>query len=194
VNSKNTGWHIHDEQDRKWDGEGTFAGSRGNDGVAAERNAGVPPDMRLEFRIGINLGDIIHDERDIFGNGVNVAARLEALAEPGGICISRSVRDPVQDTLRFTFEDIGEQTLKNISVPVHAYRVRFGGADPRQRAVAPFRPRRHHHPFASLAVGLGVVCAAAIVALLAWPWHPPRPIAPQPLADARRARARLVEH
>src|SRR5215831_13769311 len=101
-----------------------------------ERNAGVPLDKRIEYRIGINLGDIIHDERDIFGDGVNVAARLEALAEPGGICISRGVRDPVQDKLRFTFEDIGEQTLKNISVPVHAYRVRFGGADPEERAVA----------------------------------------------------------
>jgi TolB-like protein/class 3 adenylate cyclase/Tfp pilus assembly protein PilF len=145
-----------------------------------ERNAGVSPDKRIEFRIGINLGDIIHDERDIFGDGVNVAARLEALAEPGGICISRSVRDPVQDKLRFTFEDIGEQTLKNISVPVHAYRVRFGGADPQERAVAPFRPRRPRHLFAGLAVGLGAVGAAAIVALYAWPWHPPRPIAPPP--------------
>ena len=59
----------------------------------AERNAGVPQKRRIEFRVGINLGDIIHDEKDIFGDGVNVAARLEGLAEPGGICISRSVRD-----------------------------------------------------------------------------------------------------
>src|SRR5580693_1063903 len=67
----------------------------------AERNAGTPPEMRIEFRIGINLGDVIVEEHDIFGDGVNVAARLEALAQPGGICVSRVVRDQ----LDFTFED-----------------------------------------------------------------------------------------
>src|SRR6202048_3477394 len=89
----------------------------------AERNAGVPQKKRIEFRVGINLGDVIHDDKDIFGDGVNIAARLEGLAEPGGICISRSVRDPVHDKLGFTFEDMGEQPLKNISLPIHAYRV-----------------------------------------------------------------------
>src|SRR5437868_10093988 len=108
----------------------------------AERNAGVPTDKRIEFRIGINLGDIIRDEKDIFGDGVNVAARLEGLAEPGGICISRSVRDPVRDKLGFTFEDMGEQALKNIALPIHSYRVRFEGADPPERAAALVRPSR----------------------------------------------------
>src|SRR5690348_6153139 len=78
----------------------------------AERNAGVQSERRIEFRIGINLGDVIHDDKDIFGDGVNIAARLEGLAEPGGICVSQGVRDPVRDRLGFMFEDIGEQTLK----------------------------------------------------------------------------------
>jgi TolB-like protein/class 3 adenylate cyclase/tetratricopeptide (TPR) repeat protein len=87
----------------------------------AERNAGTPPEKRIEFRIGINLGDVIAEEHDIFGDGVNVAARLEALAEPGGICVSRVVRDQVRDRLDFAFEDMGEQQVKNISRPVRVY-------------------------------------------------------------------------
>jgi adenylate cyclase len=89
----------------------------------AERNADVPPDRRLELRMGINLGDIIKDGRDIYGDGVNVAARLEALAEPGGICVSRVVRDQVRDKLDFAFEDMGEQQVKNIARPVRVYRI-----------------------------------------------------------------------
>ncbi len=88
-----------------------------------ERNAGLPDNKRLQFRIGINLGDVIVEDGDIFGNGVNVAARLEALAEPGGICISRSVRDQVRDRVSFAFEDLGEQQVKNIARPLHVYRV-----------------------------------------------------------------------
>src|SRR5215472_13179157 len=80
-----------------------------------ERNADVPPDRRIEFRMGINLGDIIRDGRDIYGDGVNIAARLEALAEPGGISVSRVVRDQVLDKLAFSFEDMGEQCVKNIA-------------------------------------------------------------------------------
>jgi adenylate cyclase len=89
----------------------------------AERNADVPSDRRIEFRLGINVGDIIIDDSDIFGDGVNVAARLEALAEPGGICVSRMVRDQVRDKLEIAFEDMGEQQVKNIAQPVRAYRV-----------------------------------------------------------------------
>jgi TolB-like protein/class 3 adenylate cyclase/Tfp pilus assembly protein PilF len=89
----------------------------------AERNVDVPPDRRIELRMGINLGDIIKDGRDIYGDGVNVAARLEALAEPGGICVSRVVRDQVRDKLAFSFEDLGEQQLKNIARPVHIYSI-----------------------------------------------------------------------
>jgi adenylate cyclase len=89
----------------------------------AERNVAVPAGQRIEFRVGINLGDIIIDEGDIYGDGVNIAARLEALAEPGGICVSRVVRDQVRDKLDFAFEDRGDQQVKNIARPVRIYRV-----------------------------------------------------------------------
>jgi adenylate cyclase len=92
----------------------------------AERNVGVPEEQRIQFRIGINLGDIIKDGRDIYGDGVNVAARLEALAEPGGICVNRVVRDQVRDKLDFAFEDAGEQRVKNIARPLRVYHVRPG--------------------------------------------------------------------
>src|SRR5712671_5271725 len=87
----------------------------------AERNAGVPDARRIQFRMGINLGDIIKDGRDIYGDGVNVAARLEALAETGGICVSRVVRDQIRDKLPYAFEDMGEQSVKNIARPVRTY-------------------------------------------------------------------------
>src|ERR1700726_2341274 len=87
-------------------------------GGMAERNAATPPEERIEFRVGINLGDVIAEEHDIFGDGVNVAARLEALAEPGGICISRTVRDQIRDKLPYSFGDMGEQSVKNIARPV----------------------------------------------------------------------------
>src|SRR5262249_51821485 len=83
-------------------------------------------DRRVDFRIGINLGDIIIDEDDIYGDGVNVAARLEALAEPGGISVSRVVRDQVRDKLDFTFDDKGEQQVKNIARRVRVFGVRPG--------------------------------------------------------------------
>jgi len=88
------------------------------------RNLGVPNDQRIEIRVGINLGDIIVEDGDIFGDGVNVAARLEALAEPGGICVSRVVRDQVRDKLDFSFDDMGEQAVKNIARPVRVFHVR----------------------------------------------------------------------
>ena len=78
----------------------------------AERAREVPEDRQIWFRIGINLGDIIIEDDDIHGDGVNVAARLEGLAEPGGICVSRTVRNHVQDKLSLAFEDLGERTLK----------------------------------------------------------------------------------
>jgi adenylate cyclase len=89
-----------------------------------DREAGMPEDRRIRFRIGINLGDIIVDGDDIFGDGVNVTARLEALAEPGGICISRMVRDQIRDKLAYAFEDLGEQSVKNIARPVRVYALR----------------------------------------------------------------------
>src|ERR1700731_628015 len=86
-----------------------------------DREPEVPDERRIRFRIGINLGDIIADGEDIFGDGVNVAARLEALAEPGGICISRTVRDHIRDKLVYQFEDLGAQSVKNIARPGRAY-------------------------------------------------------------------------
>ena len=86
-----------------------------------DRNAEVPEDKRITFRIGVNLGDVIADGGDIYGDGVNIAARLEALAEPGGLCISRTVRDHIGDRLPYAFDDLGEQSVKNIAQPVHAY-------------------------------------------------------------------------
>src|SRR5882724_5511688 len=88
-----------------------------------DRNAGVPQDRRIEFRIGVNLGDVIVEGEDIFGDGVNVAARLESIAKPGGITISGSVRDHVGNRLDLAFEDMGEQALKNIERPIHVYSV-----------------------------------------------------------------------
>src|SRR5207253_7031367 len=88
-----------------------------------DRNADTPEDKRITFRIGINLGDIIIDGDDIFGDGVNIAARLEALARPNGICISQAVRDQVEGKLELAMEDIGFQRLKNISGPVRVYRI-----------------------------------------------------------------------
>jgi adenylate cyclase len=90
----------------------------------ADREPEVPEERRMRFRIGINLGDVIAEEHDIFGDGVNVAARLEGLAEPGGICVSRMVRDNARDKLHLAFEDMGEQSVKNIARPVRVYAVR----------------------------------------------------------------------
>jgi hypothetical protein len=93
-----------------------------------DRNAKTAEDKRITFRIGVNLGDVIADGDDIYGDGVNIAARLEALAEPGGVCISRTVRDHIGDRLPYSFDDIGEQSTKNIAHPVQAYALRdFGG-------------------------------------------------------------------
>lgn len=99
---------------------------------AARRNQDLPGDKRLVFRVGINLGDIITEANDIFGDGVNVAARLETLCEPGGICISRAVRDQVRDRLPVAFDDLGEQAVKNIARPVRVF-----GLSPEAIAAAP---------------------------------------------------------
>jgi TolB-like protein/Flp pilus assembly protein TadD len=89
-----------------------------------DREAGMHEDRRIRFRIGINLGDVLVEDGDIFGDGVNIAARLEALAEPGEICISRVVRDQIRDKLAYSFEDLGEQSVKNIARPVRVYALR----------------------------------------------------------------------
>jgi adenylate cyclase len=97
--------------------------------AVAASNAGIGVEDRIEFRIGINVGDIVVEDGDIFGDGVNVAARLEGLAEPGGICVSARVQEDVAGRLDLTFDDIGEQSLKNIARPVRVYRVRLATAE-----------------------------------------------------------------
>jgi len=88
-----------------------------------ERNSSVPEDQQIRFRVGINVGDIIIDDDDIFGDGVNVATRLQTLAQPGGICVSRGVRDQVLDKLSVVFEDLGEQEVKNILRPIEVFQI-----------------------------------------------------------------------
>jgi len=93
----------------------------------AQRNREMPGSRTLLYRIGLNLGDVIAEGDDIFGDGVNVAARLESIAEPGGICISAAVRDQVGDRLEVGYEDLGERQVKNISRPIHVFKVLLDG-------------------------------------------------------------------
>ena len=114
----------------------------------AAANEALPDEHRLRFRIGINVGDVMVKDGDIFGDGVNIAARLETLAMPGGICISRGVRDHVRKMGRFAFEDLGEQSVKNIEQPIRAFRVRLsdGPLSRRERALAQSRRRARTGP------------------------------------------------
>jgi adenylate cyclase len=118
----------------------------------AERNADVPADKRIQFRIGINVGDIIIDGDDIFGDGVNVAARLEALADPGGIMVSSVVHDQVRDKLNFVFEDMGQQAVKNIARPVGVHRVHLTEQAPKSVTAAPGKTERVTSERPSIAV------------------------------------------
>src|ERR1700682_5090514 len=92
----------------------------------SKQNTNVPHDARTEFRIGIHVGDIIIDDNDIFGDGVNIAARLEGIAEPGGVCISDDAHRQVRGKVDFSYNDMGLQTLKNIAEPMHVWRMRLG--------------------------------------------------------------------
>jgi TolB-like protein/class 3 adenylate cyclase len=105
-----------------------------------EWNAGVAADNRIEFRIGINLGDVIVEGDDLYGDGVNIAARIEALSDAGGVFVSNTVHDHVRDRLPFVFEDLGEQQLKNITRPVQVYRVRDAGTAARRQSAPPALP------------------------------------------------------
>jgi len=120
----------------------------------AQRNLTTPADKRIEFRIGINVGDIVVEDGDIFGDGVNVAARLEGLAEPGGICVSARVQEDAAGKLELSFEDMGEQALKNIARPMRAYRIATGpvsAATKETPALAlPDKPSIAVLPFANL--------------------------------------------
>jgi len=93
----------------------------------AEQNASVPQDHRIEFRIGIHVGDIIFDDNDIFGDGVNIAARLEGIAEPGGVCMSDDTYRQIRGKVEIACDDLGPQALKNIAEPMRAWRVQLGG-------------------------------------------------------------------
>ncbi len=117
----------------------------------AAANAGLPPDQRLQFRIGLNVGDVMVKDGDIFGDGVNIAARLESLAAPGGVCISRGVRDHVRKMGRYAFEDLGEQTVKNIAHPIRAFRVRHSDSPGPAEDEAPVGLAPQDQPSAPLA-------------------------------------------
>ena len=139
----------------------------------AARNEGVAEDRRIVFRIGINIGDIIVEGEDIYGDGVNVAARLEGLADPGGICVERNVHNQVRDKLKLDFEDLGEVEAKNIARPIQVFRVVLddkAAALVTPVVVAPVRvaPLRRWQIAAALAV-----CLAVIGGLVWWqPWAP----------------------
>jgi class 3 adenylate cyclase len=103
----------------------------------AEQNAGVSSELKIEYRIGIHVGDIIIDDDDIFGDGVNIAARLEGIAEPGGVCVSDDAQRQIRGKIGIVFDDIGEQILKNIAEPMRAWHMRLAGdAIPAIRSVA----------------------------------------------------------
>ena len=128
-----------------------------------ERNAAVAEDKRLVFRIGINIGDIIVDGKDIFGDGVNIAARLESICEPGGLCISEIARDQVRDKLPLTFSDLGEQQVKNIARPVRVFGLAPQAiAETGELATARVRPVRLRNRAALAAVlAIAVILAGA---------------------------------
>ncbi|MDY6791152.1 MAG: adenylate/guanylate cyclase domain-containing protein [Thermodesulfobacteriota bacterium] len=129
-----------------------------------ERNADLPEDRKMQFRIGINIGDVIQDENRIYGDGVNVAARIEGLAEPGGICISRGVCDHVKKKLKLGFEYLGEHSVKNIDEPVRVYKVLM---EPEHAGamIGEERPRPKQLRFAS------VVSAVVLIAVAFAVWH-----------------------
>jgi adenylate cyclase len=144
-----------------------------------ERNSGVAADNRIELRIGINLGDVIVEGDDLYGDGVNIAARIEALADAGGVFVSNTVRDQVRDRLPFVFEDLGEQSVKNIARPVRVYAWRPEGlADPpttRVPIAVPTRPR--HSILAPIGAALATVLVIAVITWWFWPTTRPSPTA-----------------
>jgi TolB-like protein/class 3 adenylate cyclase/Tfp pilus assembly protein PilF len=137
----------------------------------ARRNADVPEDQRITYRIGINIGDIIVEGDDIYGDGVNIAARLEGLAEPGGICVARNVYNQVEAKVDLTFEDLGEREVKNIPKPVRVFKVLLDSPAMEHVAVsAPAAKRSWRWPLA--AAGLVALVIAAGLALWQRPWEP----------------------
>jgi TolB-like protein/class 3 adenylate cyclase/Flp pilus assembly protein TadD len=152
-----------------------------------DREPELPDEQRIRFRIDINLGDVIADGDDIFGDGVNVAARIEALAEPGGICISRMVRDQIRGKLPYPFEDRGEQNVKNIALPVRVYALRPEAIAELPPSVLPVAAPSHRQA-AYLAVGVAVA-AMLVVAGTAWWLWPAIKSAPTPAVAATTSAA-----
>jgi adenylate cyclase len=138
-----------------------------------DRNAETVEEKRITFRIGINLGDVIADGDDIYGDGVNIAARLEALAEPGGICISGTVRDHIRDKLPYAFEDMGEQSVKNIARPVRVYAMDLAAVAsmPLVGALLETSPGRSRSPKHFL-IAASIVAAVGLGIAVWWVWPP----------------------
>jgi class 3 adenylate cyclase len=158
------------------------------------RNLAFPQSRRMEYRIGITIGDVVERDGDLLGDGVNIAARLEGLAEPGGICVSRTVYESVANKLSVPFLDIGQQEVKNIPQPVHAFRVEWRGGSNRQLASARAgKETRSMAPAILGALGGLAAVAAALAAFLILrpapeppiaPSSPPQATVPAPLASA----------
>jgi adenylate cyclase len=135
--------------------------------VLAARNAGQLEERRLEFRIGVHMGDVTIEGDRLYGDGVNIAARLEGLADPGGICISATIHEQVERKIEFGFEDLGPKEVKNIAKPVRVYRVRLDSAATRRKTPAVAHRR---------AVGASLVLGCVVVGgLVVWLWPPPPP-------------------
>jgi TolB-like protein/Flp pilus assembly protein TadD len=146
-----------------------------------DREPEVADEQRIRLRIGVNLGDIIAEGGDIFGDGVNVAARLEALAEPGGICVSGTVRDHIRDRLPYPFEDQGEQSVKNIARPIRVYALR--PEDIAELAVAGV-PIAVRHRWRGAVTAASVAAAALVLVIAWWFWPATRSSPTAPAAGA----------
>jgi class 3 adenylate cyclase len=134
--------------------------------LMAARNLDLPEAGRVQLRIGVNLGDVFHEGDDVFGDGVNIAARLESIAPPGGIYISRAACDPIRDRLAFDFEDLGEHQVKNIARPIHVFGVRIEG-EPNDTTVKP--PTRQRRALGgALIATLSALTIVVLVAALWW--------------------------
>ena len=149
-----------------------------------DRNADVPDHKRIRFRIGINLGDVIVDDKDLYGDAVNIAARLETLADPGGICISRSVHEQIRDRLALPFENGGEQSVKNIARPIRIYALSADAVAALPKAEVPAAPRRARPLYARRGVAALALAGLVIIAGGLW-WLWPSPKAPSATVAAQ---------
>jgi len=149
----------------------------------ADRNAETPEDKRITFRVGINLGDVIAEPDDIYGDGVNVAARLEALSEPGGICVSRVVRDQIRDKLPYPFEDKGEQSVKNIARSVRVFALRPEAIAELPVTSMPAGAPRPRRPV-QWAVAAATLAALVLAVVAWWSWSGTRSSSTEPATAA----------